>query len=280
MARNFIPFKEGVTRPKQVLSFGLYRTGSQSLAEALSILGYRDVYHSASISDNFDRVKGLGIAADDNIPCLPSYTGKTWTRKDWDAYFGPCEALTDVTPFAEVMLEAYPEAKVILVRRDFDSWANSFVETLAKPSSNGILAWLSAYCMEAMVGLHITRTAQKMFLGLAGVSDMSKTKNVRILRAAYDRHHKNIKRLVPADRLLELKLEELHWEPLCEFLGKNVPTKPFPRLNESAVIKGQYKKLHRYAVLGGMLKLLPYVGGCLLVVFCAVWLAPAGLPGS
>lgn len=40
-----------------------------------------------------------------------------------------------------------------------------------------------------------------------------------------------IRELVPRDRLLEWNVED-GWQPLCEFLGKKVPSQPFPRAND------------------------------------------------
>jgi hypothetical protein len=50
---------------------------------------------------------------------------------------------------------------------------------------------------------------------------------------AAQRYHDEVKRTVPADRLLVWSVEE-GWEPLCEFLDVPVPDTPFPRLNDSA----------------------------------------------
>ncbi|KAJ5553246.1 P-loop containing nucleoside triphosphate hydrolase protein [Penicillium frequentans] len=82
------------------------------------------------------------------------------------------EALTDVTPFAEPLLKAFPEARVILVNRDFESWMKSFQESLVLPASEGFLAWLSGNVMEPFMGLQITQTACKMYMGLLGVFRM------------------------------------------------------------------------------------------------------------
>lgn len=76
---------------------------------------YRDVFHSSALVDNFDKWNGRDVAADANISYLPSYTDHSKTREDWDAYHGSCEALIDITPFAESFLNAYPEEHVILV---------------------------------------------------------------------------------------------------------------------------------------------------------------------
>lgn len=46
-------------------------------------------------------------------------------------------------------------------------------------------------------------------------------------------HNKKIKRVVPKDQLLVMRIED-GWEPLCKFLGKPVPNEPFPRENDSA----------------------------------------------
>ena len=45
-----------------------------------------------------------------------------------------------------------------------------------------------------------------------------------------------MKRHVPKDKLLVFNVKE-GWEPLCKFLGKDVPEVPFPNVNESAELK-------------------------------------------
>lgn len=52
---------------------------------------------------------------------------------------------------------------------------------------------------------------------------------------SYRAHYAHIRHLLKdqPERLLEYKLGS-GWEPLCEFLGKEVPEVPFPHVNESA----------------------------------------------
>ena len=272
---SFVPFATGPTRPKEVISLGFYRTGSHSLKEALTILGYKDVFHSSAMAADTDKWPGMAAAADANIACLPSYNGHTWSRDDFDKYLGPCEALTDVTPFAEPLLRAYPEARVILVHRDFDSWAESFQRTLVLPASEGILAWMSGNVWEPLIGLHISQTAWKMYMGLLGVCDMRKTRDRAIMRAGYDRHYAAVRRMVPPERLLELDLKDLKWEPLCEFLGKEVPDVPFPRLNESRVFRNELHRLHLITLRAGLLTLLSPLALAGAVVGAGIWIARA-----
>jgi hypothetical protein len=45
-------------------------------------------------------------------------------------------------------------------------------------------------------------------------------------------HNDEVKRTVPADRLLVWSVKE-GWGPLCDFLELPVPEGPFPHLNDS-----------------------------------------------
>lgn len=45
-------------------------------------------------------------------------------KKDWDQLLGHCQAVTGspAVIFAKELIEAYPEAKVVLTNRNVDSW--------------------------------------------------------------------------------------------------------------------------------------------------------------
>ena len=50
---------------------------------------------------------------------------------------------------------------------------------------------------------------------------------------AFNRHNEQVRRDVPADRLLVYEVRQ-GWEPLCAFLGVPVPEgKPFPHVNDA-----------------------------------------------
>ncbi len=50
---------------------------------------------------------------------------------------------------------------------------------------------------------------------------------------AFNLWNEEVKEFVPANRLLVYEVKE-GWEPLCRFLGAEVPKdKPFPHLNDS-----------------------------------------------
>ena len=48
----------------------------------------------------------------------------------------------------------------------------------------------------------------------------------------YQDHVEEVKRLVPADKLLVYEVKQ-GWKPLCDFLDVPVPEKPFPRVNDT-----------------------------------------------
>ncbi|KAL1645045.1 hypothetical protein SLS58_004116, partial [Diplodia intermedia] len=118
------------TRPMGVLVLGQSRTGTSSMRAALQQLGYTRVFHFFSLFEEprqtpvWERAfhaKFLG----DGVP---------FTRADWDELLGPdCTAVTD-TPchiFAEELIAAYPEAKVVLTVRDsVDAWYHSYSTTI------------------------------------------------------------------------------------------------------------------------------------------------------
>jgi hypothetical protein len=52
--------------------------------------------------------------------------------------------------------------------------------------------------------------------------------------------NEEVKRTIPKERLLVWDVKE-GWEPLCAFLGKPVPSEPFPRNNDGAAFEKRTK---------------------------------------
>ena len=73
--------------------------------------------------------------------------GKPFQRADWDQLLGSYSAVADVpaVAFAEDLIEAYPEAKVVLVERDVENWYKSFDDALINESFNPVLLWISKF---------------------------------------------------------------------------------------------------------------------------------------
>ena len=98
-------------RPMKVLALGLSRCGTESLKFALEELGYKGVYHGSEVKGNHEMVlarlwdaKTVGV--ENKI-----------SAKDFDRFIGNYEAVTDAVGcmFAKELIEAYPNAKVLLL---------------------------------------------------------------------------------------------------------------------------------------------------------------------
>lgn len=148
------------------------------------------------------------------------------------------KAVCDIPPaaFAEELIAAYPEAKVVILNRDVDKWYESVKSTVIKVAAadpwmtmRGFLDWREFGQVVRMVGTIL----RNMFGG-----DMTEENMKRV----FIEYHENLRRIVPKERLLEFKVQD-GYKPLCDFLEVPVPTKvvdekeieePFPRVNESA----------------------------------------------
>lgn len=52
----------------------------------------------------------------------------------------------------------------------------------------------------------------------------------------YNKHMKELEDTIPEEKRLIMNVKE-GWEPLCEFLGEEVPLYPFPKVNEMATFQ-------------------------------------------
>lgn len=63
-------------------------------------------------------------------------------------------------------------------------------------------------------------------------------------RQIYNEHYAQVRSLVPADNLLEYHVSE-GWRPLCQFLDIEIPSEPFPVINERDGFQKQFRALDR-----------------------------------
>ena len=202
---------------------------TRSSAEAYRILGYK-THHG------LDDVFGmpwplLEKAAEATWPDAPGARPRPpLTRADWDELWGTqYDIATDMaSPFADQLIKASGYAKVVIVQRDFESWwpscRSELLDTLFSP-----MAKVAVFLLEHVMGIRSGPTMRKVHFGFFGAKDRAGIEaNVR---AAYDAYYRRIREMAPPERRLEYSMGD-GWEPLCAFLGKEVPNVPFPRMNE------------------------------------------------
>ncbi|EXA34616.1 hypothetical protein FOVG_14039 [Fusarium oxysporum f. sp. pisi HDV247] len=246
-------------REMKVLALGLPRTGSASIAEALTILGYKGVHHGLKAIDSLDDWKVINRAADATFPVLPTYTGEPFTRDEWDELYGPCEAGTDMAAlFATQLVKVYPDAKVILVVRDFDKWYASYETVFEQLWSFG--ADLAINYAEPLIGFETGVASRKAILGFFEAKNVQEARNNA--RVVYERHYRQLREVVPPEKLLVYRMGE-GWEPMCGFLDKPVPDVEFPWINEAAALKAKISKKIKSHIARAAIVVMPWVAGVL-----------------
>jgi hypothetical protein len=141
-------------------------------------------------------------------------------------------------------MKRYPNAKVILTIRDnASSWSSSwkvlmsFIEIQERNFSfiyPTFFQWIPFMKdwkrMRSIMGTHIGLKPGEL------IRDWS-TKPHGWLEEQYMKHNEIVISTVsPSSKLLIFNVKE-GWNPLCEFLNKDIPDEPFPFVNEASDIK-------------------------------------------
>ena len=243
----------------RVIGAGFGRTGTKSLQVALEDLGFGPCYHMTELFEHPEHA-GSWDAARRGEPV------------DWDGFLGRYDATVDwpACAFYEELVGRYPDAKVLLSVRDSDRWYESVRNTiyeLSRLSSSSPLSRLTF----RLVGLFVPAIGEvgRMNNKLIWADTFDgRFEDRSHAKAVFERHNAEVRRKVPPEKLLVYEVKE-GWGPLCDFLDVEAPNKPFPRLNDTAEMRGRVRMVRAvsYAVpailallLAGGLYLLPRRG--------------------
>jgi tetratricopeptide (TPR) repeat protein len=183
-------------KPK-IFGIGLSRTGTTTLAAALTILGFNTLHWANPLTHE--------IISDDDLHIFEAFTD------------------TPISARFELLYDLFPNSKFIFTTRPFDSWVRSmsrywqrnhgvsgFDEARAEMAQPDAFRYGSEFC-------NINRSLYFDFNNYA---------------EAFDAHERRVRRFFqdkPADRFLELNvLAGDGWPKLCAFLGRDEPLAPFP----------------------------------------------------
>jgi hypothetical protein len=215
----------------EVIGSGFGRTGTDTLRQALTELGYK-TYHMKEIIDG-----GLTKDVQDWIDlaenrCSDAEMLKSvFERGGWTAAVDFPAAMC-----WEELSQIYPNAKVIHTERSSpEKWYES--------ASGSILTIHATYPVSVMNKIvpfwrihHKLGNALWSFVLNKKVSDWdpgwpSVYKNE--LMASYSARNKRVRKVVPGRRLL-IQDHRKGWNSLAKFVGKDVPNKPYPHSNTRA----------------------------------------------
>lgn len=198
--------------PLQVIGAGFGRTGTLTLKIALEMLGFAPCHHMVEVLANPAQLPFWNRAADGEAV-------------DWEEVYGAYRATVDWPGchFYAELAERYPDAKVILSKRDPERWYESMRETILKSMAMTGLDSVGAIPHDHPMRFGGSIITQQTFGGDFGRENVI---------AAFERHNADVARRIPPERLLVFEAAQ-GWEPLCAFLGVPVPDEPFPRTNST-----------------------------------------------
>ena len=254
------------TVPMQVLSLGMHRTGTVSMQAALETLGCKPTYHGYTALYNLDHLP-LWTAA---FEAKYHNNGEPFTRENWDQLLGKYGAVTDAPSicFAEELINAYPETKIVLVERDVETWYSSFEGLMNEYylPIHRVLQYLDPQLIGPSARMWAYVFKDKKGFYRAG----NKNEVQQNARTIYKEHYELVRRVCPKERLLEFDLKE-GWDPLCAFLGKEKPEIPFPRLNERGSLAERSKEFQKASMLNVLRNLGLIVASVGVALFAAGW---------
>jgi len=198
----------------KVICAGLAKTGTTSLAKALQVLGYNVYDFQEHYEIHFQQ-------------WLDSF--ETDRHPNFKEIYQGVDAVTDVPPafwFEEISAD-FPEAKIILTVRDSeDAWLKSWKEHLQLGSK--MLPFYARILFYIVPWMKKTKHFfDTLHHAIYGSFDPEAT---ALYRVKYRQHNERVQAVIPAEKLLVFNVKQ-GWKPLCEFLGCDVPSTPFPRVN-------------------------------------------------
>ena len=206
-----------------------------ALTAALRKLGFK-------VYDFVERYKADEITLWDNALRAKFFgNGRPWGRKEFDEVTGSFNASSHAsiqsaeltckqcildTPccfFVEELSDAYPEAKVVLNKRNVDKWLVSMQKTIFRVMNWPSWRFLRYTDRNSATWLAHMELTWKVFCN----NDYGDKCKQRFIE-----HNEHVRNVVPKDRLLEYEVSD-GWGPLCAFLNVQEPDEPFPNVYDT-----------------------------------------------
>ena len=229
----------------KVIGAGFGRTGTLSMKVALEKLGYNKCHHMLEVMSSARQVDLWYEIAQGGVP-------------DWDAVFDGFAASVDFPSsyYYKELAQRYPDAKIVLTTRDFDRWYQSANETIWE-LSNSVPGWMKL--------IPRGRKTDRMVFGIVWDRCFGgRFEDKAHAESVFNDHIAEVKASVPEDRLLVMEVKD-GWEPLCQFLGHEIPEEPFPHVNETDDFKKRIKLMKRLALVPWVLGAAALVAGYFLL---------------
>lgn len=229
----------------KVVGVGYGRTGTLSLAHALTELGYPTLHTYQLISEHFDI---LDMWTDEVF--RPAIEARELSMGEPDfnlitAHGFSATADLPTSLYYKEIQDKYPNCKFILTTRDnsevwFRSW-NVMVTSVSRTTSH-VFRHLFHHITKVAMYFRWLSAIVNNDVGMLS-SPLHDPLPVQIKAraiASYEEHNRNVRQIIHPDRLLEYNVKD-GWAPLCKFLeiSDNCPQSPFPNTNTALVMQVQ-----------------------------------------
>lgn len=199
----------------EVIGAGPGRTATFTMKFALEHLGFGPCHHMAEVFADARRQ-------------VPLWLDVAKGQPDWDAVFASFKSAVEYpsASYWRELADYYQKAKVILTVRDADSWFESVSETIfSEQMQGGLVGSPTGDMMQGVIFAHF---------GGGDIRDRA------FMTDWYERRNQQIIDTIAPERLLVFHPKE-GWEPLCKFLGVDVPTEKFPRVNSRDELRAAHE---------------------------------------
>jgi hypothetical protein len=184
----------------KVIGAGFGRTGTTSMKTALEILELGPCHHMSEVNSRPGQKAMWRSVTQGAGPSWDEIFANYHSAVDWPAAY-----------YWRELSEHYPTAKVILTLRDAEGWYESMVGTIFRVIAS-------------------STDAESLGVALIGKKVFENNLERDHAIAIFEANTAAVQAALPPERLLTYRIGD-GWEPLCQFLGKDLPSVPYPRSN-------------------------------------------------
>ena len=263
----------------QIIGTGTGRTGSTTLHEALSILGYKTYHMKEILTGGSSRAPELDFWIDAfTANCShPDQLKDILERNEYNATVHainfPCHDA--------LLFDLYPDAKVIHTERSSaELWHDSVSNSICKVNKDSFIIRVMGALFPVFAKfrnftpLLMGRAVFGQYGPVEGVNREYCLEHKEEMINFYNSHNARIKSIVPNERLLVISNHEDGWDKICEFLGVPVPDVPFPHVNKrdgmlKAILSLMVKKYDNFSY---PVRFLLVLLGCFILYSVSSWI--------
>ena len=213
---------------------------------------------------------------------LPVPSSGPYTPADFARYYKSWgyTAITDQPSvlFAPELMAAFPNARIVLSQhpRGVEGWVNSMTISILPLTSWRVWDYFlvpfdTYFCRQYIPMLRRNLEIWTLETPWPGPIDVATARES--LRKYHEKHYEEVRNLAKEQGREVLEFNPaMGWEPLCKFLGKPVPSEPYPFINEAKSLVDLHHWVVRIRVLAVLGKWLPFLGAA-AAIGVGVWYA-------